>query len=383
MLASYASDPLKSRGRLYKEEIIEYRNEFQRDRDRIIHSNAFRRLEYKTQVFVNHQGDHYRNRLTHSLEVSILARSIARNLNLSEDLAEAIALSHDLGHTPFGHSGEDALKESMKDYGGFCHNAQVIKLLTSLENRYADFNGLNLTWEILEGIAKHNGPLKGNIPKSIEDYNKINNLELDSYPSAEAQVASLSDDIAYIVHDIEDGVRSHIITIDDLRDVEILNSAINVLNSKHDNLDPTILIYELGRELTHILLKDLITTTKGNIEKFNIETIIDVRTALFPVVDFSEEIKSLIFEIKKILFKKLYKNHKIVAITLKCQRIVKELFNIYFESPLLMPQKWSQQIVGKDDYMKAIIISDYISGMTDRYAIKEYQSFFNINFNNI
>jgi dGTPase len=383
MLASYASDPLKSRGRLYKEEIIEYRNEFQRDRDRIIHSNAFRRLEYKTQVFVNHQGDHYRNRLTHSLEVSILARSIARNLNLSEDLAEAIALSHDLGHTPFGHSGEDALKESMKDYGGFCHNAQVIKLLTSLENRYADFNGLNLTWEILEGIAKHNGPLKGNIPKSIEDYNKINNLELDSYPSAEAQVASLSDDIAYIVHDIEDGVRSHIITIDDLRDVEILNSAINVLNSKHDNLDPTILIYELGRELTHILLKDLITTTKSNIEKFNIETIIDVRTALFPVVDFSEEIKSLIFEIKKILFKKLYKNHKIVAITLKCQRIVKELFHIYFESPLLMPQKWSQQIVGKDDYMKAIIISDYISGMTDRYAIKEYQSFFNINFNNI
>lgn len=383
MLASYASDPLKSRGRLYKEEIIEYRNEFQRDRDRIIHSNAFRRLEYKTQVFVNHQGDHYRNRLTHSLEVSILARSIARNLNLSEDLAEAIALSHDLGHTPFGHSGEDALKESMKDYGGFCHNAQVIKLLTSLENRYADFNGLNLTWEILEGIAKHNGPLKGNIPKSIEDYNKINNLELNSYPSAEAQVASLSDDIAYIVHDIEDGVRSHIITIDDLRDVEILNSAINVLNSKHDNLDPTILIYELGRELTHILLKDLITTTKSNIEKFNIETIIDVRTALFPVVDFSEEIKSLIFEIKKILFKKLYKNHKIVAITLKCQRIVKELFHIYFESPLLMPQKWSQQIVGKDDYMKAIIISDYISGMTDRYAIKEYQSFFNINFNNI
>ena len=380
MLANYACDPEKTRGRLYKESPTPYRNEFQRDKDRIIHSNGFRRLEYKTQVFVNHQGDHYRNRLTHSLEVSIIARSLARALNLSEDLAEGISLSHDLGHTPFGHSGEDALKECMKNYGGFSHNAQVIKLLTHLENRYADFNGLNLTWEILEGIAKHNGPLLGDIPKAIEIYNNINDLDLKNYSSAESQLASLSDDIAYVVHDLEDGVRSRLLSIEDLRSIDVINNSINLINSKHSNLSAPIMIYEIGRHLTHILIEDLLTRTRLNIKKFNINTIDDVRKLGKPLIDFSDEIKSLITQLKQLLFKKVYKHHKIVALTLKCQRIVKELFHMYFESPLLLPEKWSQNICKNDDINKAVIIADYISGMTDRYAIKEYQSFFNINF---
>ncbi len=381
MLAKYACDPLKTRGRLFKESPTPYRNEFQRDKDRIIHSNAFRRLEYKTQIFVNHQGDHYRNRLTHSLEVSIIARSLARALNLSEDLAEGIALAHDLGHTPFGHSGEDALKECMKNYGGFSHNAQVIKLLTSIEYRYANFKGLNLTWEFLEGIAKHNGPLKGQIPKAIENYNKINDLDLSNYSSAESQLSALSDDIAYVVHDLEDGVRSRLLTIENLRIIDPINKIINNILSEHHNLSEPILIYEVGRKLTHILINDLLAQTKSNIIKLKIETNQDIRDASCPLIDFSDEIKNLIDEIKKILFKKVYKHHKIVAMTLKCQRIIKELFNMYFESPLLLPEKWNHRIrtISSDEH-KATIIADYISGMTDRYAIKEYQSFFNINF---
>jgi dGTPase len=380
MLESYACDPKKTRGRLYEEGATPYRNEFQRDRDRVIHSNAFRRLEYKTQVFINHYGDHYRNRLTHSLEVSVIARSLARALNLSEDLAEGIALSHDLGHTPFGHSGEDALKECMKDYGGFSHNAQVIKILTFLENRYANFNGLNLTWEFLEGIAKHNGPLISNIPKSIEEYNKIRDLDLKHYSSAESQLASLADDIAYVVHDLEDGVRSKLLTIQDLRSIDVLNLSIDKILSEHPNLPPPIIIYEVGRDLTHILIEDLLETTRSNIKNYKIKTDSDVRKLGKPLVDFSEGIKILIIQVKALLFKNVYKHHKVVALTLKCQRIVKELFHIYFESPLLLPEKWNQTIKKNDDENKAIVIADYISGMTDRYAIKEYQSFFNINF---
>jgi dGTPase len=316
--------------------------------------------------------------------VSIIARSLARALNLSEDLAEGIALAHDLGHTPFGHSGEDALKECMKNYGGFSHNAQVIKLLTNLESRYADFTGLNLTWEILEGIAKHNGPITGAIPKSIEHYNKLHDLDLRNYSSAESQLSALSDDIAYVVHDLEDGVRSKLLTIENLRSIEPINQLINNILLKYPNLSHPILIYEIGRKLTHILIEDLLIQTKSNIDKFRIETTQDIRELGLPLIDFSDEIKNLISEIKKILFKRVYKHHKIVAMTLKCQRIVKELFKMYFESPLLLPEKWSQHIEMLDDEShKAIIIADYISGMTDRYAIKEYQSFFNINFKNI
>ena len=383
MLASFASDPAHSRGRLYTEKPSLYRNAFQRDKDRIVHSKAFRRLEYKTQVFVNHEGDHYRNRLTHSIEVSIITRSIARALNLSEDLAESIALAHDLGHTPFGHAGEDALQDCMDEYGGFCHNAHAIKILTQLEHRYADYNGLNLSWETIEGLTKHNGPIRDNIPHSIAAFNKIMDLDLNHYSSAESQSASLADDITYIVHDVEDGIRSRMLTIQDLRSITIVNSFIDKILHRHPDIEPSVLVYELGRKLTHLFVEDLLFISRQKIKNNNIFTIEDIRQSRDAVIDFSNEIKILSSDLKSLLFRKVYKNHKVVAVTLKCKKIVKDLFTLYFESPALLPEKWKNQIEGVDDSAKAVIISDYIAGMTDRYAIKEYQSFFNISFKTI
>lgn len=383
MLANFASDPEHSRGRLYKETPSLYRNAFQRDRDRIVHSKAFRRLEYKTQVFVNHEGDHYRNRLTHSIEVSIIARSIARALNLSEDLAESIALAHDLGHAPFGHAGEDALKASMKAYDGFCHNAHGIKILTQLEQRYAAYNGLNLSWEVIEGIAKHNGPIRDNIPYSISEFNKVMDLDLSNYSSAESQLASLADDITYIVHDLEDGIRSDMLTLADLQSIATLDSFSDQILQCHPDIELSVLVSELGRQLTHLLVEDLLFVSRQKIKSYNIVTIDDIRQNHSAVIDFSNEIKILIGDLKSLLFKKVYRNHKVVAITLKCKRILKELFELYFESTALLPEKWEKKIEGVEDSAKAVIISDYISGMTDRYAIKEYQSFFNISFKTI
>jgi dGTPase len=380
-LATYACDPIKTRGRLTAEETTLFRNNFQMDRDRIVHSNAFRRLEYKTQVFVNHEGDHYRNRLTHTMEVAILARLVARALKVSEDLAESIALAHDMGHTPFGHAGEDALDECMKDYGGFDHNAHSIKLLTELEDRYASFDGLNLCWEVLEGIAKHNGPLTGELPLAIKEYNKRHDLELDKFSSVEAQLASLCDDIAYHSHDIEDGIRARLLTMDDLCSIEVLKSFVDQIRAKHNNIPFARLVYEVTRRLTHYMVTDLITKTQANIKNNNIVSERDVREFGKALVEFSAKVSAENKKIKELLFEKVYRNHKVMLMKLKAQKVIKDLFNLCMGTPECMPVEWQKRIVGSSATNRARVISDYIAGMTDRYAIREFESFFNLSSN--
>lgn len=373
MLASYATDPIQTRGRLYNEKPTPYRNEFQRDKDRIIHSNTFRRLQYKTQVFINHEGDHYRNRLTHSIEVASVARSIARDLGGSEDLAECISLAHDLGHTPFGHAGEDALSDCMKNYGGFDHNAHAIKLLTKLEKRYGSYEGLNLTWEVIEGTAKHNGPLINNVPKTILEYNKVNNLEIDQYSSIEAQVASLSDDISYNCHDLEDGIRANMFAINDLQEIKILGPIVRNILQKYPNENVGSQIFEIVRELSHVLIEDLLAYTKARIKKHNIQTAQNVREFGYALVDFSDEIKDGIKEIRAFLKQRVYRNHGVILVRYKCKKVVKELFTMYFTNPECMPPIWQKRAEG-DEYKKATAVADYIAGMTDRFAIDRFNS---------
>jgi dGTPase len=382
-LANFACDPIKTRGRLHPELPTPYRNEFQRDKDRIIHSNAFRRLEYKTQVFVNHEGDHYRNRLTHSIEVASVARSIAEALDLSPDLAETISLAHDMGHTPFGHAGEDALDECMKNYGGFCHNAQSIKLLTFLEQRYAAYDGLNLTWEVLEGIAKHNGPLIGSVPESIIEYNAKHNLELNTYASAEAQVSSLADDIAYQGHDIEDAVRAELLRIEDLEELAFLADYIKLVKNKYPDIHINRLVYELIRYLNHYFVDDLLAETRKNIKDNNIETIDDIRNRSSPIVAFSKAAEERLFTIKKFLFDKVYYHEKVQAMTFQAKQVVQKLFDLYMNFPESLPLEWQDSVKGKIELERAKIVSDYIAGMTDRYAIRECQTLCNLKFENV
>lgn len=379
--ANFASWPSKTRGRLYPEIPTLYRNEFQRDKDRIIHSNAFRRLEYKTQVFVNHEGDHYRNRLTHSIEVASLARSIAGALNLSEDLAECIALAHDLGHTPFGHAGEEALNSCMEEYGGFCHNAHAIKLLTELERRYAAYDGLNLTWEVLDGIAKHNGPLTEGIPEAIMNYNRENDLELHTFSSAEAQVAALSDDIAYHGHDIEDGMRAGLFSLEELSELDFMYHYIKQVQDKFPKTSRNRVIYEVVRSFNHDMINDLLHTTRNNIKEYAIETPNDVRMLQKPLVEFSDEGFAKIGMIKQFLFSKVYRHQRVLIVTLKCKQVVQKLFEVYMNNPDCMPNEWKES-VNTSKYTKERIIADYIAGMTDRYAIKEFQVFYNLTFSN-
>lgn len=378
-LNTYACNPENTKGRLYPEESTLFRNNFQMDKDRIVHSNAFRRLEYKTQVFVNHEGDHYRNRLTHSLEVAGIARLIAGALKVSEDLAECIALAHDMGHTPFGHAGEEALNECMKDYGGFSHNGHSIKLLTKLEYRYASFDGLNLCWEVIEGIAKHNGPIIENIPLEIEEYNKVHDLDLSRFSSIEAQIASLADDIAYHSHDIEDGIRAELLTLEDLQTVELLKKFIDEIKTAHPGVAISRLVYEVTRKLMHYLITDLINTTKANIDRSKALTEEDVRNLNYPLVAFSNEVYNENKRIKELLYDKVYLNHKVILMKLKAKKVVKDLFSLCMDTPECMPLEWQNKIKTQVD--KARIVSDYIAGMTDRYAIREFESFFNLSSN--
>lgn len=379
--ASYACIPSNTKGRLHKEIKTPYRNEFQRDKDRIIHSNAFRRLEYKTQVFVNHEGDHYRNRLTHSIEVASVARSLASALDLSEDLAECVALAHDLGHTPFGHAGEDALDECMKEFGGFCHNAHSIKLLTSLEQRYAAYDGLNLTWEVLDGIAKHNGPLVKDIPEAIVQYNSLHDLKLNEHSSAEAQVAALADDIAYHGHDLEDGIRAGLFTIDALEELDFIHEFVGAVRKKFPNLPAGKMIYEVIRHLTHHFIDDLLFMTHTNIKKHGIESEEDVRKLGSTLVEFSDDVLKQIVSIKDFLMRHVYRNHRVTVVSFKCKHVVKKLFELYMNNQQCMPPEWQLRIKAQKE-TKPRIISDYIAGMTDRYAIKEYQNFYNLAFSN-
>jgi dGTPase len=385
MLARYACDPANTKGRLYKEDATPYRNEFERDRDRIIHSNAFRRLQGKTQVFMNDENDHYRNRLTHSIEVSSVARCIARTLNLSPDLAETIAIAHDLGHSPFGHAGERALNECMLDYGGFSHNTHSLKILTKLERKYLAYDGLNLTWEVLEGIVKHNGPLtKNNIDPYIREYNAINDLDIYNYSSAEAQIASLSDDITYICHDLEDSIKYQIINFNDLSEIRYIEEYIKDLKDKSKNISDSRLIYEVARKMIHYLIDSLLLQTRYNIARYGIETSHDVRKLDCELVDFTELTKDRIEEVRGFLFSKVYRNPHIMSITAKYTVIIKSLFDKYMNDINLLPASWVELIDHKEDSKSvAKVVSDYIACMTDRFAIKEYHSLYNVNFNDI
>ncbi len=374
-LKSYASIPSESRGRLYKEAEDPVRPPFQRDRDRIIHSAAFRRLEYKTQVFVNHEGDHYRTRLTHSLEVAQIARSLARTLGLNEDLAEALALAHDLGHTPFGHAGEDGLSEAMKDFGGFDHNAQGIRIITKLEHRYAGFDGLNLTWETLEGIAKHNGPVK-KAPRALAEYNGKHDLELHTHAGLEAQVAALSDDIAYHSHDVDDGLRAGLFVVDDLREVPEVYAIFEEVRKLHPGIDNARLTHEAVRRLIHRLCMDVLATTEAALAASKVGSVQDVRNLGKPLVAFSPQMQDISGRLKAFLMQRMYRHYKVNRMSSKARRVVKALFEFFHTEPECLPTDWRAQTDGAGTKKTAEVVCDFIAGMTDRFALEEYRKVF-------
>lgn len=367
-LASYAADPNLTRGRKILEPAPTTRNQFQRDRDRIIHSSAFRRLEYKTQVFVNHEGDLFRTRLTHSLEVAQIGRGIARDLNLHEDLVEAIALAHDLGHTPFGHAGQDALNDCMKEHDGFEHNIQSLRVVDHLEQRYADFDGLNLTFEVREGILKHcsqkNAKLLGDVGMRF--------LE-SKQPSLEAQVTNLADEIAYNNHDVDDGLRSGLITIEQLAQVQIFNTHLNKVLKKNPNLNSRRLIHETIRVMINSLVMDVCQQSRENVIKANPQTLNDIRE-LPTLIEFSSEMQEQQTELKRFLRKNLYQHYRVHRMGVKAQRIIRELYTAFQADNNLMPDEF--QLRAEKNNPRAV--ADYIAGMTDRYAIREYKRVFAI-----
>ncbi|MBF0354167.1 MAG: deoxyguanosinetriphosphate triphosphohydrolase [Alphaproteobacteria bacterium] len=377
-IASFASRAAESRGRLHPEAESRTRSPFQRDRDRIIHSAAFRRLQYKTQVFVYHEGDNFRTRLTHSLEVAQIARSVSRQLGLDEDLAEALALAHDLGHPPFGHAGEDALKEMMKPFGGFDHNAQSLRVVTLLEARYPGFDGLNLTWETLEGLVKHNGPLAGAMPAYISDYQARHDLELKTFPSAEAQVAALSDDIAYNNHDVEDGLRAGLFKVEDLRQIPIVGPLIEEISRRHPDLDQARLIHTLVRELIGAMVLDLVAETRRRVAEAKPKTASDVRHLGRPLAGFSEEMVEADRALKKFLFAHMYRHYKVNRMTSKARRVVKDLFTLFLAEPECLPEEWRERASTKGTAETARLVCDYVAGMTDRFALEEHRRLFDL-----
>ena len=386
--APHACLPEDSRGRRHPEPESPTRTCFQRDRDRIIHSAAFRKLAYKTQVFVNHEGDFFRTRLTHSLEVAQIARSVCRYLRLDEDLAEALALAHDLGHPPFGHAGEDALKEKMETFGGFDHNAQSLRVVTHLEERYPDFAGLNLTWETLEGVVKHNGPLTGGpltggggdgaVPRVIADYVAEDDLEIDTYASAEAQVASLSDDIAYNNHDIDDGLRAGLFSIDDLADVPLVGPIFAEARAAHPGLEEPRLIHEAVRRLIGAMVEDLIGETGRRLADAAPKSAAEVRRLGVPVAAFSEVMRDNDRALKKFLFENMYRHYKLNRMTSKARRVVREIFALLVAEPECLPTDWRRQAQGPGTEATAQLVADYVAGMTDRFALDEHRRLFDL-----
>ncbi len=380
--APYAASPAESRGRLHPEPEHEMRSPFQRDRDRIIHSTAFRRLKHKTQVFVYHEGDHYRTRLTHSLEVAQIARTIARALGLEEDLAEALALAHDLGHTPFGHAGEEALNAEMSAYGGFSHNDQTLRILTRLEHGYAEFDGLNLTWEALEGTAKHNGPLCGplaataaSVPPSIAEYDRHHKLRLDSFPAAEAQVASLADDIAYNNHDIDDGLRAGLFGIADLDDVELVGPAFREVAGRYPGIDESRLIHEAIRRVIDRMVRDLIGETRRRLNDTGVRSADDIRALAAPVVAFSDAMHQHDRALKRFLHQRMYRHYRVNRMSSKARRVVHELFRLFLAEPECLPSEWRRLATG-GEAERARVVADYLAGMTDRFALDEHRRLF-------
>ncbi len=387
-LAPYASFGQDSRGRLYAEESCPTRSPFQRDRDRIVHSTAFRRLNHKTQVFIYHEGDHYRSRLTHSIEVAQIARAIARTLALDESLAEAIALAHDLGHPPFGHAGERALDAAMADYGGFDHNGQSLRVVTRLERKYAAFDGLNLTWEALEGLAKHNGPVLGpggeptgphadkGIPRALKAYNDIQDLELATYPGAEAQVAAIADDIAYNNHDIDDGFRAGSYPLDALAKVALTGGIIEEIRGLHPDLEASRVIYEINRRLITSMIEDVVREARTKLKTLAPASADDIRKADTAVVSFSAGMAGACDELRDFLFSRVYRESRILRIMEGAGQIVGDLFSHYMRQPGAMPENWQKGVEEAEAQERAAHICDFIAGMTDRYAVREHARLF-------
>jgi dGTPase len=371
--AAYAARPETSRGRFYPEAESATRSCYSRDRDRIIHSTAFRRLKHKTQVFVQHEGDYYRTRLTHSLEVAQLARSLARTLQADEDLAETVALAHDLGHTPFGHAGEEALDAVTKDIGGFDHNAHALRLVTKLEHRYADFDGINLTWETLEGLVKHNGPLAPPLPGPIASFDKRWTLELSSWPGLEAQLAALADDIAYISHDIDDGLRAGIFTIRDLTYAPLAGDHVKGVLERHGELELSRFIGELIRTLISELMEDVLDQTRTNLASGNFASAVALRGAGRVMAAFSPPLLERVKALKAFQMQNMYRHPRIAGSMARAQGVVTDLYQGFVADPGLLPADWAQ---AAREAVPGTVARDYIAGMTDRFALAEYARVF-------
>jgi len=382
MLAPYACLPDQSRGRLYPERMSSFRSPFQRDRDRIIHSSAFRRLKHKTQVFVEHEGDYYRTRLTHSIEVAQVARTISGVLNLNTDLAEAIALAHDLGHTPFGHTGEDAMERLMAPYGGFDHNAQALRIVTRLERHYADFDGLNLTWETLEGIAKHNGPVtgpnadkkhEGPLPYALAEVNAMWDLELDTHASAEAQVAAIADDVAYSHHDLHDGLRSGLFTEDDLMELPVTGPAFAEVDAIYPGLEKMRRRHEALRRVFGRMVEDVIAVAQNRLSAAQPKSVDDIRHMGTTIIRFSKPLYQELKAIRSFLFHRMYRAPSVMAERARVTQVVNDLFPLFLREPALLPAEWQADIAAAtDETVLARIVADYVAGMTDRFALQEH-----------
>jgi dGTPase len=377
--ARYAASGEPTRGRFHPEPECTTRSPFQRDRDRVLHSSAFRRLTYKTQVFLPHEGDHYRTRLTHTLEVAQIARTIARQLRLDEDLAETIALAHDLGHPPFGHAGERALDVAMADFGGFDHNAQSLRVVTGLERKYLAFDGLNLTWETLEGLAKHNGPVTNRsspVAKAVRRLDAWQSLALDKWTSAEAQAASLADDIAYLSHDVDDGLRAGLLSLDGLFETPLAGGLARQVASSAGNAEPGRLIYEITRRMITVMVGDVIAESRRRLAALAPGSSDDIRDAGRPLVAFSEPMTADLARLKAFLFQAVYHHRKVLDVMERAEEIVRDLFARYNADPGSLPEGWREAFMPLDGRGRARLACDFLAGQTDRYAIAEYRRLF-------
>jgi dGTPase len=380
--APYAEDPARSRGRRFPEAESRTRTPFARDRDRIIHATAFRRLKEKTQVFVAHEGDHFRTRLTHSLEVAQIARSLATALGLDADLAETIALAHDLGHPPFGHAGEDELQIQMQPYGGFDHNVQTFRVVTKLERRYPRFEGLNLTWETLEGVIKHNGPVIDKLDRpswsAIAQFDGQYDLRLGTWASAEAQVAALSDDIAYNNHDVDDGVAAGLFQLSELRAVPLIGPHIDSATADYPGLDPGILRLEAVRRMIGAMVDDVLAETRRRAEAGKVTSPEQVRTRDEALVAFSRDMAEDLSELRLFLMERMYRHWRVNRTRSQARRILAEMFQLFMVEPEVLPSEWYGRVEGRDEAGRARVVCDYIAGMTDRYAIEEHRKLFHL-----
>ena len=378
MQAIFAADPAGTKGRLFPEEESAHRTPFHRDRDRIIHSSAFRRLKHKTQVFVEHEGDYFRTRLTHSIEVAQVARTLTNALGLNQELAEAVALAHDLGHTPFGHTGEDAMDELMQPYGGFDHNAQALKIVTSLERSYAEFDGLNLTWETLEGIAKHNGPVDDPLPYVLAEYNAKHDLELNTHSCAEAQVAALADDIAYNNHDLHDGLRAGLFTDDEVAALPLVGPCFAEVDEKYPKLDLRRRRNEALRRFFGVMVEDVLRVTRDNLLDLDPQSAQDIRMAGRPMAQFSSDLWADLKQVRTFLFTRMYRAPSVVAMRKDVSAKVRILFPYFMEKPYLLPMEWQVEFAdSSDEQTIARVVCDYIAGMTDRFALQQYEQLLN------